>query len=143
MYFPVPKSQLVDRNQSDSRNLVEYVVPNDNQENERLSIIPTIYRERGHLIANFASDLQHQMFDLTFKGKLQLAPIDGLSVHQALDVGTGTGIWAIDFGNNIQLRKLSWKLIGLQLMITPKLMYVGCSYRECISEGTALISPLV
>jgi hypothetical protein len=34
---------------------------------------------------------------LTLGGKLYLAPIPK-DIHNALDVGTGTGIWATDFG---------------------------------------------
>lgn len=33
---------------------------------------------------------------LTFSGKLPFAPLGKL--HRVLDVGTGTGIWAINFG---------------------------------------------
>jgi ubiquinone/menaquinone biosynthesis C-methylase UbiE len=42
------------------------------------------------------------MFLLTFGAKLFTAPIpkDQL-LHRVLDVGTGTGIWAIDFGKNL------------------------------------------
>jgi SAM-dependent methyltransferase len=45
-------------------------------------------------------DLQHHLFTLTFDGKLHIAPIEELKggVHNVLDIGTGTGIWAIDFG---------------------------------------------
>jgi methylase of polypeptide subunit release factors len=44
-------------------------------------------------------DLQHHLFLLTFKGKLFTAPIPKDQIlHNVLDVGTGTGIWAIDFG---------------------------------------------
>lgn len=42
-------------------------------------------------------DLQHHMLSLMLDGKLHLAPIDP-NLQDALDVGTGTGIWAIEFG---------------------------------------------
>jgi ubiquinone/menaquinone biosynthesis C-methylase UbiE len=38
---------------------------------------------------------------MTLDGKLHLAPI-GNNIHNCLDVGTGTGIWATDFGDYIQ-----------------------------------------
>ncbi|KAK3331848.1 S-adenosyl-L-methionine-dependent methyltransferase [Cercophora scortea] len=56
-----------------------YALPNDEIENERL-------------------DLQHHVFALTFDGKLHIAPLPKAPAH-VLDVGTGTGIWAIDFAN--------------------------------------------
>lgn len=43
-------------------------------------------------------DLQHQLFLLTFDNKLSLVPTEGRQLHNVLDIGTGTGIWAIDFG---------------------------------------------
>lgn len=41
-------------------------------------------------------DLQHNLCTLLLAGKSHLAPID--QPKQVLDVGTGTGIWAIEFG---------------------------------------------
>ncbi|KAL2063168.1 hypothetical protein VTL71DRAFT_6240 [Oculimacula yallundae] len=55
----------------------KYVLPNDAIEQNRL-------------------DLQHQMCLILLEGRLHLAPI-GSHPHNVLDVGTGTGIWAIDF----------------------------------------------
>jgi ubiquinone/menaquinone biosynthesis C-methylase UbiE len=43
-------------------------------------------------------DLFHHIFLLTLKGKLFLAPI-GSRPQRALDLGTGTGIWAIGFAD--------------------------------------------
>lgn len=37
---------------------------------------------------------------MTFDSKLALAPL-GKNVQRVLDIGTGTGIWAIDFGEQI------------------------------------------
>ncbi|KXH46149.1 hypothetical protein CSIM01_11053 [Colletotrichum simmondsii] len=61
----------------------KYTLPNDQAEQERL-------------------DLQHNVFLLTFDNRLGLAPPcqKGAEVPgRVLDVGTGTGIWAIDFGD--------------------------------------------
>jgi SAM-dependent methyltransferase len=45
-------------------------------------------------------DLQHHLFYLTFDGKLFTAPIPKEKLlHRVLDIGTGTGIWAIDFAD--------------------------------------------
>jgi tRNA1(Val) A37 N6-methylase TrmN6 len=43
-------------------------------------------------------DLQHHLLNLTL-GKLVTCPIDKRKLHRVLDVGTGTGIWAMDFGD--------------------------------------------
>ena len=41
-------------------------------------------------------DLQHHVLCLTFNSKLYFSPIE--KPKNVLDVGTGTGIWAIDMG---------------------------------------------
>ncbi|KIW08953.1 uncharacterized protein PV09_00865 [Verruconis gallopava] len=55
----------------------EYNLPNDEEEMDRL-------------------DLQHHLFRLTLDGALYKAPLPP-DVHHVLDVGTGSGIWALDF----------------------------------------------
>ncbi|KAL2380793.1 hypothetical protein RJZ90_004383 [Blastomyces dermatitidis] len=57
----------------------EYLLPNDETEQDRL-------------------DLLHHVFLLLLDGKLFRAPI-GPSPQRALDLGTGTGLWALDFGD--------------------------------------------
>ncbi|KAJ4299604.1 hypothetical protein N0V90_004850 [Kalmusia sp. IMI 367209] len=56
-----------------------YVLPNDEEESDRL-------------------DLLHHIFLLLLDGKLYEAPIP-VTPLRVLDIGTGTGIWAIDFGD--------------------------------------------
>lgn len=66
-----------------------YVIPNDDQEQMRL-------------------DLQHALFMRTFGGLLYLCPAgkksqdggDGKDPKRVLDIGTGTGIWAIDYADD-------------------------------------------
>jgi ubiquinone/menaquinone biosynthesis C-methylase UbiE len=43
--------------------------------------------------ANEQQDLAHHMYLMTLEGKLHLAPL--VNPHKILDVGTGTGIWAM------------------------------------------------
>ena len=43
-------------------------------------------------------DVFHHIFTLSLGGQLYLAPIPE-DVHRVLDIGTGTGIWAIDFAD--------------------------------------------
>lgn len=52
------------------------------------------------LLTTFA-DLQHHLFLLCLGGKLGLSPPneETSKVKRVLDVGTGTGIWAIEFGD--------------------------------------------
>ncbi|CAO2658560.1 Nn.00g062830.m01.CDS01 [Neocucurbitaria sp. VM-36] len=57
----------------------KYPVPNDEAEADRL-------------------DLQHHAFRLTLDGRLYRAPIPE-DVQRVLDVGCGTGIWAIEFAD--------------------------------------------
>jgi ubiquinone/menaquinone biosynthesis C-methylase UbiE len=56
------------------------MLPNDEQENDRL-------------------DMHHALMLHLLDGKLYLAPISKIP-QRVLDLGTGTGIWAIDFGNS-------------------------------------------
>jgi len=56
-----------------------YILPEDDKEQERL-------------------DLQHEMFLKSFGQNLYLAPIDG-EPNEVLDLGTGTGLWAIQFAD--------------------------------------------
>ena len=68
-----------------------YLIPNDEMENDRL-------------------DFQHAVFLRSLGGKLHLAPIPG-DVQNVLDIGTGTGIWAIDFADEYP----SARVIGTDL----------------------------
>lgn len=57
----------------------KYLVPNDEQEQER-------------------ADLQHHLYLLTYDGKLSVIPdLKGKKFQRVLDIGTGIGIWAIDY----------------------------------------------
>ncbi|KAK2030632.1 methyltransferase domain-containing protein [Colletotrichum zoysiae] len=62
----------------------KYYIPNDERENERLGMY-----------------LQHNMVIRSCGGKLGTAPPNepGAKVGRVLDLGTGSGIWAIDFGD--------------------------------------------
>jgi hypothetical protein len=57
-----------------------YYLPNDEQEQRRL-------------------DYQHELFSMTLGGELTTCPIKQGEVQWALDVGTGTGSWAIQFAD--------------------------------------------
>lgn len=55
----------------------EYILPDDEQEQDRL-------------------DIKYASIQLVFSDKVTFAPLE--SPQQILDIGTGTGIWAIDAG---------------------------------------------
>lgn len=69
----------------------KYVLPNDEQEQER-------------------QDILHHVRVLALDGKLFRAPILS-SPHHVLDLGTGTGIWAIDFADGFP----SAQIVGTDL----------------------------
>lgn len=60
---------------------------------------------------NMTPDLQNHMFLMTFDSRLTLAPIPD-KINRALDIGTGTGIWAIDFGKRILSFAFVWDHIA-------------------------------
>ncbi|KAL0782489.1 hypothetical protein CaCOL14_000395 [Colletotrichum acutatum] len=57
-----------------------YVFPNDETEMDRLDVV-------------------HTLLVKTIGNRLFLAPIDEHKTHRILDVGTGTGIWAMEMGD--------------------------------------------
>ncbi|KAK2016004.1 methyltransferase domain-containing protein [Colletotrichum eremochloae] len=62
----------------------KYYIPNDERENDRLG-----------------TDLQHNIVIRSCGGRLGTAPPNapGANVGRVLDLGTGSGIWAMDFGD--------------------------------------------
>ncbi|KAL2157329.1 hypothetical protein VTH06DRAFT_6267 [Thermothelomyces fergusii] len=69
------------------RTPAEYWCPNDEKQTECMDII-------------------HHFLTLTLDGKLYEAPLEPDKMQKVLDVGTGTGIWAIDFADahpNVQV----------------------------------------
>lgn len=76
-----------------------YLFPNDEDESDRL-------------------DFQHAIFLRSLRGQLYLAPIPE-DVQNVLDIGTGTGIWAIDFADEFP----SARVIGTDLSPTQPNLY--------------------
>ena len=54
-------------------------------------------------------DMVHHIYRLLLGGKLSLAPISD-NVQRVLDLGTGTGIWAMDFAEQVSTHWYSFSL---------------------------------
>ncbi|WQF84642.1 Putative S-adenosyl-L-methionine-dependent methyltransferase superfamily [Colletotrichum destructivum] len=81
----------------------KYLMPNDDREIDRL-------------------DLQHNLFIRTFDDRLGTAPPNepGANVGRVLDVGTGSGSWAIDFGDeHPEAEVLGVDLSAVQVTMVP------------------------
>ncbi|KAL2004668.1 hypothetical protein VTN00DRAFT_3196 [Thermoascus crustaceus] len=82
-----------------------YLLPNDDEEQDRMDLFNHIYR-------------------LLLGGYLHLAPI-GRACQRVLDVGTGTGIWAIQFAEEYP----SAEVIGTDLSpIQPQWVPPNCTF---------------
>ncbi|KAK3681550.1 S-adenosyl-L-methionine-dependent methyltransferase [Podospora appendiculata] len=92
----------------------KYWMPNDQSEQERL-------------------DLQHAVFMELLKGRYGLAPV--INPQAVLDVGTGTGIWAIEFASE----NPSAHVIGTDLSpIQPEYVPSNCHFEVDDAEDTWL-----
>jgi len=78
-----------------------YFLPNDESEADRL-------------------DLFHHIMSLRLDGELHWAPI-GDSPQRILDIGTGTGIWAIDMGDKYP----SAEILGNDLSAIQPTLYIS------------------
>lgn len=82
------------------------------------------------------TDLQHHLFVLTLSGSLHLAPLTE-GIQDALDIGTGTGIWAIEFATKYP----SARVIGTDLSpIQPVYVPPNCSFEVDDAEDPWLFS---
>ena len=71
------------------------------------------YREGAYMLPNDSEEIErldhfHCIFLALLGGKLYIAPLeqDGHNVRHVLDIGTGTGAWAIDMAEYAFLMKL-------------------------------------
>ncbi|CAG9953140.1 unnamed protein product [Clonostachys rosea f. rosea IK726] len=98
-------------------NQAEIQQPNDDTEQDRM-------------------DLVHHIYRLLLGGKLFLAPITD-SPHRVLDLGTGTGIWAMDFADEYP----SAQVIGTDLSpIQPQWTPPNCFFEVDDYEAEWLYS---
>ncbi|KAH7118582.1 TAM domain methyltransferase [Dactylonectria estremocensis] len=83
----------------------KYILPNDDDENDRL-------------------DIQNHHFLLTFDGQYCFCP-GADDAKRVLDVGTGTGIWAIEFADDHPLTEVT----GVDLSpIQPNMVPINCKF---------------
>ncbi|TGO20144.1 hypothetical protein BTUL_0001g01560 [Botrytis tulipae] len=104
-------------------------MPNDDDEQDRM-------------------DLLHHVFNLVLDGKLYLAPIE--NPQRVLDVGTGTGIWAIDFAEYVQtcleekrfltsllvniLHRMLWAVTYLQFNLAGMILFYPCANIDDVED---------
>lgn len=82
-------------------------------------------------------DLNHHLFLLTLNGALHLAPIP-TSPNRILDIGTGTGIWAIEMGDQYP----SASIIGNDLSpIQPSFVPSNVSHEKLNEKQLARENP--
>ncbi|CAG8094896.1 unnamed protein product [Penicillium olsonii] len=94
-----------------------YVLPNDEPEQDR-------------------QDLLHHVRNLVLRGRLFHAPLDK-NIQRVLDIGTGTGIWAIDFADVFP----SAQVIGIDLSpIQPAWVPPNCRFIVDDAEADWLYS---
>jgi len=95
-----------------------YVLPNDELEQDRM-------------------DLRHHIFRLTLDGELFRAPLTKIP-ERVLDIGTGTGIWAMDFADEFP----SAVVIGTDLSpIQPHWVPPNCRFVVDDAEADWLYRP--
>ncbi|KAI0458100.1 S-adenosyl-L-methionine-dependent methyltransferase [Xylaria acuta] len=89
----------------------KYLLPNDEKEQNRL-------------------DYQHQLYTAVLNGKLYISPV-GDHLKNVLDVGTGTGIWALEVG----LEHPGAHVIGIDLSpIQPSYAPPNVTFEICDAE---------
>lgn len=98
--------------------VIEYVLPMDDVRSHGHHLTMTANRtldrkrkivlvSRFAMITNFAekyADFQTHLTWISLNKQQTHAPFG--TIHRALDVGCGTGLWAIDFGENHPIEKL-------------------------------------
>lgn len=109
---------------SDSDTLASYVTHYVKENNRRYHAYQAgSYWGPNDESANEGQDLAHAMYFLTLDRKLYLAPI--YEPKQILDVGTGTGIWAIEMADLYP----NTQITGIDLSpIQPDLVPLNCVF---------------
>ncbi|KAL2670037.1 hypothetical protein Neosp_014917 [[Neocosmospora] mangrovei] len=83
---------------------------------------------------NESMDINHHLLSLSLNGKLHLAPLKK-DIQKVIDIGTGTGIWAIDFADQYP----SAEVIGTDISpIQPTWIPANLKFEieDCTQEWT-------
>jgi ubiquinone/menaquinone biosynthesis C-methylase UbiE len=88
-----------------------------------------------------ASDLQHQLWLITLHDKLYLAPIKTQGPINVLDFGTGTGIWAMEFGIATQRKLFRIALLTSIAIKYPDAHVVGSDLSPIQPELYVMLPP--
>lgn len=84
----------------------QYLLPNDEAEQNRL-------------------DLLHHIFKMVLHGELYTAPLESSNMQRVLDVGTGTGIWALELADQFP----SATIVGTDISpIQPEWVPPNCHF---------------
>jgi SAM-dependent methyltransferase len=83
-------------------------------------------------------DVQHHVFTMLLDGKLFLAPLKD-DIEKAVDIGTGTGLWPIDFGDqfpnchvigtDISLNQQTWTPPNVEFQIDN--LTLDWTFKDC------------
>lgn len=64
-------------------------------------------------LIDYRLDIHHEIMLLTSNRDLYKAPISPTETHRVLDIGTGTGIWSIDYAE----QNPNTEVIGMDLRL--------------------------
>ncbi|KAJ5575257.1 S-adenosyl-L-methionine-dependent methyltransferase [Penicillium hetheringtonii] len=81
--------------QIDNGSFVHEADPNDEREQDRLDLVSLQLSTNSNELLTHESRQSHHIYLMLLKGELHLAPVK--NPGRVLDLGTGTGIWALDF----------------------------------------------
>lgn len=127
-----------------SKTVEAYIFPNDEKELERLGTYePLVILLQSVFLTN-GVDLTHSMCLLVTDNKLGVAPPcqPGSTVGRVLDIGTGTGIWALDFGDEHPEAEVNNLLAYMHPLSMPP-MLLAVMFEYILTEVSDRLSLLI
>jgi 2-polyprenyl-3-methyl-5-hydroxy-6-metoxy-1,4-benzoquinol methylase len=112
-----------------------YALPNDETEQERFvaphSSLDPFQLELSSCL--YRLDVMHHIYNMLLGGRLHVAPLH--KPQRILDIGTGTGIWAIDMADQFP----EAEVIGTDLSPIQPRWYVLLEARILCTKGMATV----